>query len=1204
MIKNPEQIISERYENLVYLQSGSASRVYKAWDSKEKRFIAVKIGKKEEFGSHIKKDFEILSDLNHPNLCRVYSMDFYGKEGLVIQYLEYIDGINILEACTPLDFPFLTRRLKEILLALDYIHSKSLVHMDIKINNIMVENAERENDPKVKILDFGISKRITDIRDSRISGTIHYIAPEQFLSGRITHKADLFSLGVLLYRITTSRFPFEGKSINQVMESILNSTPVLPYVLNPDIPYYLNLIIENLLSKDPGQRFDSAAEILDIINSYSESYDKHFSYAGKILHPPPFAGRDGLIRSVQDTVESYFSGKESCNFLMLIGERGIGKTAVLRKINNALLLRDITSQMYTPRKDSKIPYEMLIDLLTLFMDTSLGYGYKSDIKRIFREYEAEIKANLFLNKDRIFSSIAGFFEIVDSSARAVFLIDDFEFTDSSSIELLNNLLLSIAPRRNFLFIVSVDESEYPVVSEVLSFPVKAFNITTLGKSETLKILEGMSGMHDLPEAIKDYILENSGGNPTFIVELFRHIWPSYLKNLSIEHVFDREASVTARFRQIFIKKISRLNSDETALLKYTSLFNLPFRLSTICELLEGIIDNVPALIDGLINKDILEYMQGDVYIRSKRAIYNTLIREKLDKNTIRAIHKRIALFYERKKPDYPGLPDEEIAYHFIEAQDAEKLEYVLFVVDQVFKKGSLGQAVSMLEQVLEYADTNNPLFDDILDKYFQCQYYSGNYSKLLCFLSEKESKTDPGSKTGIQIRLYQARIHTELRSYTKAFGILDELGGMKQLVNYPEQRYEYLLLSFIMTFKYRSDLNAGDKQLSEIACTMEKKDMPENLRAEYKMALANYWYIVRHDYGRALEYWEDAYSYFKRVNDLYGLSRTTNNLSLKYLNDGNYEKALKFMNESADYDRTLGNLPSLGKTYGNMGVIYQHKMEFGKSLRYYLESLKIREKLHLSEVYKIYNNIIYVYYLLNRYQSALELIKKIENDVSIDDKQEFYNTHMSKAKCLMDIGDYEGSMAIVNFLRKELGESNVEMLMVGMKNQFYLSDDPGFSKARKQLEEILIKDGEGLESHTNSIYSMLEFFSENGLLDPAGELKKRYLKLKITKNTASFKVNILYCLSYLEKDSYICLEYLSNAIRTEKKIGRPLYLFRLFYRRGELLTALGQKEAGMEQIKMAGYYFRQFENNIPEKFTSFFHKSPAYNKYRDMYNSL
>ncbi len=1203
MIEEIKDLIPDRFQDPRILGSGSASSVFKAWDQKQQRFVAVKIAKKEEFSGHVKKDFEILSDLNHPNLCRVYSIDVHKEEGLVVLYLEYIDGIDILQASVPLDFALLARRLKEILLALDYIHSKGLVHLDIKIKNILVQKNKRWTDGEIKILDFGISKKVSDLDGSNISGTVHYIAPEQFLGNRISQKADLFSLGVLLYRIITTRFPFEGKSINQVMQNIINATPILPYILNPNIPYYMNMIIENLLQKDPGQRFDSAREILDILNSYSESYDKHFSYTSGIMHPSPFVGRDDLIGRIDSDISAYFNGENQQDFIVLYGEKGIGKTSVLNKINNILLLKGYGSQIYNPRTDSKIPYEMIFDLLTLFMDTSMGFEYKGHIERLFDEYYSGIKESIFLNRNRIFESLIEFFKSVSADTRCVFLIDDFELSGKSDIDLLNNLIPAIMRGKNFVFLVTCDESDYRHISRNLSFPVKDFKIGALSENQTIGIIETISGNHNIPQAIKRYILENSGGNPTFIVELFRHIWSDYIKDLSVDHIFRNEMPVTNKFRFVFDRKIKELKSDELLLLRYAALFNLPFRVSTISELLEKRIKNVPEVIEGLINKDILEHMQGERFIRSKRRIYNIIIKEGIDKNAYREIHRKIALFLERKKPDNPVVPDEEIAYHFIEARDATRMDFVLSVIDSIFRKGSLSQSISMIESILEFVSTDDPYFENIVDRYFVSQYYSGNYKILLRYLSDLSSEAKSKGILSHKIKLYQAKVYNELRSYTEGMKILEELGKHIDQDTDPAFRYDYLITRFIMSFRYMAYADSGDELLDDVMNSMQKDDMPDRILCEYKMALANYYYI-RHKFKEALSYWIESYKYYKTVNDLYGLSRTSNNISLIHLNNGNVNSALKFMNESAEYDRLLGNLPSLGKTYGNLGVIYQHKLEFSTSLRYYLESLNIREKLGLSEVYKIYNNIIYIYYVLNRYDSAFELISKIENDIKKENKQEFYNTYISKAKCLMDISDYNNALDILDDISKHLDEWNFEMSMIRMKCLYFIADMENFEKISKTIIQRLISGGDALEGHSNSIYESLEFFSENRFINNKSPLKEKYLRLKISRANSAYRINILYCLSNIEEDRYLCLEYLSNAIRFEKRIGRPLSLLKLYYRKSEILFQLGQRDAGTETLKMANYYFRQLRTNIPCKYMDYFNNSPFYKNYIESFQEL
>lgn len=1192
-------IIPDRYQDLVLIGSGQASRVYRALDTKKNIHIAIKIARKEIFSWHIKKDFEILSDLNHPNLCRVISIDHYKKENLIILYSEYIEGQNIFEASHPLDYKILSNRLREILLALDYIHSRGLVHLDIKIDNILVQKAKRAGDPEIKILDFGISKKTGDMKDRKLLGTIHYMAPEIIQNNRINHKSDLYSLGVVLFKILTSDFPFDGRTINQIIEKILNSSPAQPYILNPKIPSYFSIIIENLLQKEPEHRFDSAGEILDLLNSYTEVYKGESLNQKNIVHPAPFIGRDNLTKNIDDLIQNSFEGKTDTRFIFLYGEKGIGKTSILKRVFNQQLLKGYTAVLSNPRLDSKIPYELIFDLLSLFMETNAGFEYKKEIQSLIDDYLDIADRDIMIKRDRIFSSLKHFLDSIAKDLRIIFIIDNFEIIDRSNIELLNYIL---SADNNIVFLSAVSDDKQEEISNQFIFPYKKLYIESLDDEQIQEIMNALSGGADINTAIKDHIISHSGGNPTIAIEMFRQIWKNYQKGFDVESGFDAGISIKNRFKEIFSRKVDELSEDEILLLKYTALFNLPFRIDTINELLNNILNDIPSMIHRLIDKDILEHMKGEAFIRTKRMIYNDIILERIDKDSYKNIHKEIALFYEEKKKDNPQIPDEEIAYHYIEAQDKGKTSYIISIIENIIKKGSMGQAISMLESMLNYIEYSEKCFDDMIFLLFNCYYYSGNYRKILKSIYKLEKCIDQKNTFYMKLILYKGKVLGELSRYEEGISALNAIENDIKSDEDIELYYNYLLNLFLLYIRSGNNENIPGSLTEKVYNSMNSGDMPDKIKCEIWMALANMHYIS-HKFDKALAYWEKAYHYYKKINDLYGLSRTTNNISLVNMNYGSLRKALEFMNESLEYDKALGNMPSLAKTYGNIGVLYQFSNDFPRALKYYKESLIIRERLNLSDIYKTYNNIIYIYYVLSMYKNAFDLLDKIPH-LSSDMPQEYYEKHMLRAKCLLSIGDYPKARKIVKDLINEFDEINLEMHAVLLEASYYLGFKDEFDEIIKNVFNTIMSQNYIFEKHNNSLYEMLEFMSEENLLADKSNIIEKFLSLENTKNAEIYASNILYCLSYLSKDKYKSLEFISQAIKLEEKTARPFKLFKMFYKKAYILIDLEQYEPAKIIMKKTDYFLNQIIDNIPKDLQKHFNDSSYYKNFHKLRDRL
>ena len=273
-----------RYEIKEIIGVGGMAYVYKAYDTIDDRVVAVKILKdeflaNEEFTRRFKNESKAIAILSHPNIVKVYDVSF----GERLQYIvmEYIDGITLkeyIEQQKDIRWKEAVHFTVQILRALQHAHDKGIVHRDIKPQNIMLLP-----DGTIKVTDFGIARfSRTDVRATGASdkaiGSVHYISPEQ-ARGEITdEKADIYSVGVMLYEMLTGRLPFEADNAVSVAIMQLQSEPKMPREINPQIPEGLEDITIKAMQKDPTKRYQSAAEMLYDIDEFKRNPSIHFEY--------------------------------------------------------------------------------------------------------------------------------------------------------------------------------------------------------------------------------------------------------------------------------------------------------------------------------------------------------------------------------------------------------------------------------------------------------------------------------------------------------------------------------------------------------------------------------------------------------------------------------------------------------------------------------------------------------------------------------------------------------------------------------------------------------------------------------------------------------------------------------------------------------------------------------------------------------------
>jgi serine/threonine protein kinase len=270
----PETIVSTffgRYEIEAEIGRGAMGVVYRARDPKIDRLVAIKTisifeqdsDQEREFRERFFLEAKAAGGLSHPGLVTIFDVGEEPESRLPYIVMEYVEGrplSRILGAAPSHKLPLGPglQLAQEIAEALHYAHGRGVIHRDIKPANILVT---REG--HAKIADFGIAK-VSESQmtlPGRVLGSPAYMAPEQLSGEKADARADLFSLGVILYTVLTGYRPFQGNSAATVISKVANHDPVPVTVLEADFPPALNRIVSRAIAKDPAQRYQTGAEM-------------------------------------------------------------------------------------------------------------------------------------------------------------------------------------------------------------------------------------------------------------------------------------------------------------------------------------------------------------------------------------------------------------------------------------------------------------------------------------------------------------------------------------------------------------------------------------------------------------------------------------------------------------------------------------------------------------------------------------------------------------------------------------------------------------------------------------------------------------------------------------------------------------------------------------------------------------------------------
>ncbi|MAG56714.1 MAG: hypothetical protein CMJ83_10525 [Planctomycetes bacterium] len=250
------------------LGEGGMGAVYKAHDEKNDRPVAIKFLRMDgmadrEAISRFKREGRKFGLLRHANLVRVYAL---GREhGRIYIASEFVDGRNLFEILTEdgvFAVEWALEVCRDVANALQAAHEAQVIHRDLKPENIMIRA-----DRVVKVLDFGIAKdldaSIVLTRQGTYIGTPAYSAPEQIRGEDIDHRADIFSLGVILYELLTGQVAFQGRHTTEVLKATLKEDPIPVSRLNESVVNPVARLIEKMIRKSPRRRIGTMKEVAE-----------------------------------------------------------------------------------------------------------------------------------------------------------------------------------------------------------------------------------------------------------------------------------------------------------------------------------------------------------------------------------------------------------------------------------------------------------------------------------------------------------------------------------------------------------------------------------------------------------------------------------------------------------------------------------------------------------------------------------------------------------------------------------------------------------------------------------------------------------------------------------------------------------------------------------------------------------------------------
>ncbi len=679
----------ERFQLTEKIGSGGIASVYQAVDP-DQRAIALKLLSSTEIVDveRFKKEFLLLNQINHPDIVKAFDFGFTDK-GIAFFSMEFIEGKDFRCHFDELNYPEFYRLLIRTLGVLEFLHTKSIIHGDIKPTNILISSDE-DGSPIVKFTDFGFAEYGKSVEQQFWKGTIPYLAPEIIRGEQYNHQIDLYSLGVMLYEVLTGKLPFEESDVMGIAKGHLEKEPEFPD--DSKAPEFLKRLTLKLLKKDPLDRYYSAREVIKDIERASGVKEKQaeLTLSKSLIASSSLANREEELSLLKYLFEEAKCGRTE--IILLKSEQGIGKTRLLREFKS-------------------------------FVQTNGATVICKSIKESGEAPLSELK------------------NISSHSYPGVFIFDDFQKID---LEILNSLVILInqAKMDKVIICLALDNNQTlseedgksqqveQILESDLNIALTKVVLKPLDQKETSEMINSMFRWKVDKERINQAIYKKTAGSPLLITGLMSSLLEQgYIRKAGSNWELDPACLGTLNGPESYIKEIrerlGRLSSDSLSLIRIAAVLGQEFESDILSEV-SGFDENDTANYLTLISMENLvqKASSSDKTCSFVNGMVRDLIYNEIDKGKRKALHYKCGEVLERRYSSNPEPVVNTLAYHFVQAENrALAFKYSLLAGLKLGKANNHTEAIKHYENALEFYEerSKEPIAskDEILGRAWQ-----------------------------------------------------------------------------------------------------------------------------------------------------------------------------------------------------------------------------------------------------------------------------------------------------------------------------------------------------------------------------------------------------------------------------------------------------------------------------------------------------
>ncbi len=1213
-------IIDSRYEVLESLGTGIWATVYKVKDIRTGNIYALKyfqqISANELYEKFTPEDMHHITKIEHPNLIHV--KDFGNIEDRIYYICEYFEGRSLK------NFPFKINQIDlfyelvvQICYALHALHSHGITHKDLKPENILYRI--NENGLQVKVADFGFTKVTLQEKNRHLTSSLPYIAPEVFLGEQANKSSDYYSLGVILYWLTTGSYPFSIDTISSLISGKQQHFfPKSARELNPSIPLELEKMLLKFLSKNPEERFNKAGQVIKYINS-TQLTQYPFSREWSIVNNLRFNSyivRDRYSHMLTGYLPSIREGNGKT--VAIIGNAGLGKNNLLSLFKYHLLNGSVYLFDYACGPKTLHPFYALIKEFHEFKAMS-DKEFAKDLETIspnFSEYlykSKESVSSIYKSDDDLkadFESAKNYVVHLSEDKPLVFIIRNCQYLTQHTIDFINYLSVEIREQRILLVLSFSDFTKVPLLKNGALIKVQPLTVT-----ETQNYIHKLVQIEPPKEFVEE-LWNRCAGNPGMIRDLMIALTQEghILKNGRFK--FDYNVSNYRMKSNLLMQihnRLIHLKTENLRLLKTLACVETPLTNELITFVLGLDEKQVFFLINDAVNNDILIKANDSYRFTFKEA--KTRLLKNMPLKTRKEISRRVIDYFETINTNDPKVCLGVIANAKVTGDLLCMRKYRLrlynrfdsdYEQDEAFKEivrvleidfdlgGKLPEHLFMsdlnllLNKITVSADVSHvynllPKFmklPNIFEKYLvisMIYFNAEEYNKAIENLEKAEELVVTGRQMGL-VTIVLSHAYSRLGKTREVIKHLERLKG------YP--------LSIPLKIYYSDRMSV---YLSRMGKSREAVELLENCYmnlppihdtvAFFRLASLHNNLGIFYEEINVMDEAFDHLSQARSILETYKIKRLLslvyNNIGDIYLRQGDINKAIELFNMALDNSEKLGNKMTKTQAMLNLGESYLKMGDF-KAAGQYLEraktfSLKTENNLFYAS---IMNNIALMKSKTAPLKDFTEFLFNLQPNLLEGKIEELTPAVKTYFYYLISTGQASKIMPLVkNNAKIDFNKTKNEEFYYNLLSMIAESEG-NYQEAEQYLESALVY----VKKH-NNFYATTIFYCNKAriLINKGKYLEAKELLLQVRTHCEEFgfkywsvKADMLEAQLHLATADIpirLVLRSLRKAYQ-EAKVNK--YLFLELNILAMLVQIYSQKQAG----KYAAQYFKLLKNKL------------------------